>query len=52
MALPMNETFHQHIPVLLNEAISNLFTSKEGIYVDATFGRGSHTQSYPQSIKC
>jgi len=41
----MNEIFHQHIPVLLNEAIAGLITSRDGIYVDATFGRGSHTSA-------
>ncbi|MBX3709330.1 MAG: 16S rRNA (cytosine(1402)-N(4))-methyltransferase RsmH [Gammaproteobacteria bacterium] len=41
----MSEIFHQHIPVLLNEAVASLFTSSDGIYVDATFGRGSHSRS-------
>lgn len=41
----MNEILHQHIPVLLEEAVSNLFTNPNGIYVDATFGRGSHSQA-------
>lgn len=40
----MSEIFHQHIPVLLNEALEHLIVSSEGIYVDATFGRGSHSQ--------
>src|SRR5258708_1589746 len=44
-ACRMNDILHQHIPVLLNEAIANLLASPEGIYVDATFGRGSHTQA-------
>jgi 16S rRNA (cytosine1402-N4)-methyltransferase len=39
----MNDIFHEHIPVLLNETVTNLVTSPDGIYVDATFGRGSHT---------
>jgi 16S rRNA (cytosine1402-N4)-methyltransferase len=41
----MSETFQQHIPVLLKEAVENLITSKDGVYVDATFGRGSHSQA-------
>lgn len=41
-ACRMSEIFHQHIPVLLKETIDNLVTSPDGIYVDATFGRGSH----------
>lgn len=44
-ACRMSEISHQHIPVLLNEAIDNLLTSPDGIYVDATFGRGSHSQA-------
>lgn len=44
-ACRMNDTFDQHIPVLLNEAVTNLLTLSDGIYVDATFGRGSHTQT-------
>ncbi len=44
-ACRMNETFHQHIPVLLREAVENLVLSPHGIYIDATFGRGSHSQA-------
>jgi 16S rRNA (cytosine1402-N4)-methyltransferase len=44
-ACQMNELSHQHIPVLLNEVVDHLITSRDGIYVDATFGRGSHTQA-------
>jgi 16S rRNA (cytosine1402-N4)-methyltransferase len=41
--LRMSEAFNQHIPVLLVEAVDNLITDPNGIYVDATFGRGSHS---------
>jgi 16S rRNA (cytosine1402-N4)-methyltransferase len=44
-ACRMCEVFHQHIPVLLDAAVTNLFTSVEGVYVDATFGRGSHSEA-------
>lgn len=44
-ACRMSDITYQHIPVLLNEAVANLLTSRNGIYVDATFGRGSHTQA-------
>lgn len=43
-ACRMNEIL-QHIPVLLNEAIEQLIVSPHGIYIDATFGRGSHSQA-------
>jgi 16S rRNA (cytosine1402-N4)-methyltransferase len=41
----MNDIFDNHIPVLLDEAIAHLLNSVDGIYVDATFGRGSHSQA-------
>lgn len=44
-ACRMSEFFHQHIPVLLNEAVDNLVVSPDGIYIDATFGRGSHSKA-------
>ncbi len=44
-ALRMNEIFDQHIPVLLDEVIEHMITSPDGIYIDATFGRGSHSQA-------
>ena len=34
-----------HTPVLLNEVIEGLFIKPEGIYIDATFGRGGHSQA-------
>lgn len=44
-AVRMNDNINEHIPVLLTEAIDALITSPDGIYVDATFGRGSHSQA-------
>ena len=35
----------QHLPVLLNEAIEALNIQPDGIYVDATFGRGGHSRA-------
>lgn len=49
-ACRMNDIFNQHTPVLLHEAISHLITSSDGIYIDATFGRGSHSQAILQSL--
>jgi 16S rRNA (cytosine1402-N4)-methyltransferase len=34
-----------HVPVLLAEAIEQLNIQKDGIYVDATFGRGGHARA-------
>jgi 16S rRNA (cytosine1402-N4)-methyltransferase len=34
----------QHTTVLLNEAVDALLTRPDGIYVDATFGRGGHSR--------
>ncbi len=38
----MNKTYH--IPVLLKESIEGLNILPNGVYVDATFGGGSHTK--------
>ncbi|OGJ22523.1 MAG: 16S rRNA (cytosine(1402)-N(4))-methyltransferase [Candidatus Pacebacteria bacterium RIFCSPHIGHO2_01_FULL_46_10] len=35
---------HKHIPVLLNEAVDALAVKQGEWYIDATFGRGGHTQ--------
>lgn len=43
VACRMSDTYHEHIPVLLNEAVDHLITSEDGIYLDMTFGRGSHS---------
>jgi 16S rRNA (cytosine1402-N4)-methyltransferase len=34
----------EHVPVLLEEAVAALAIKSEGIYVDATFGRGGHSR--------
>ena len=33
-----------HYPVLLNDSIDGLNIDPDGIYVDATFGRGGHSK--------
>ena len=33
-----------HTTVLLNEAVDNLLTAPDGVYVDGTFGRGGHSR--------
>lgn len=38
----MNE--HEHVPVLLEETLQALAIKEDGIYVDATYGRGGHAQ--------
>lgn len=34
-----------HQPVLLNEAVEGLVTNPNGVYVDATFGSGGHSEA-------
>jgi len=36
---------YQHQPVLLEEAVSSLKIRGDGIYLDATFGRGGHSRA-------
>ena len=39
------ETDYSHQPVLLNEVLETLNVKPDGIYVDATFGRGGHSSA-------
>ncbi len=45
VACRMTNTVHQHQPVLLAEVITHLGIKPDGIYIDATFGRGGHAQA-------
>lgn len=45
VACRMEDIVNQHQPVLLTEVIANLEIKRDGIYVDATFGRGGHSQA-------
>lgn len=45
MALVRMQKEFSHNPVLLRETLAQLITNRDGIYVDATFGRGGHTQA-------
>lgn len=38
----MEDNLQLHTPVLLNEVIDHLAIKSDGIYIDATFGRGGH----------
>ncbi|MCX4187207.1 16S rRNA (cytosine(1402)-N(4))-methyltransferase RsmH [Methylophaga sp. OBS4] len=41
----MTESHSEHLPVLLNETLAALSINADGKYVDATFGRGGHSQA-------
>ena len=41
-----------HIPVLLNEVLEGMNIKEDGIYVDATFGRGGHSRKILERIAC
>ena len=45
-----DDNYKQHKPVLLKEAVSGLITEKNGVYVDATFGRGGHSKEILKRI--
>ena len=36
---------HAHVSVLLSEAVDALAIRADGLYVDATFGRGGHSRA-------
>lgn len=40
----MNDVMDKHQTVLLNEAVEALAIKPKGFYIDATFGRGGHSQ--------
>lgn len=41
----MTTSEHAHLPVMLDEVIEHLNIKKNGVYVDATFGRGGHAKA-------
>jgi 16S rRNA (cytosine1402-N4)-methyltransferase len=41
----VSNTEFQHLSVLLDESIQSLAIHPDGIYIDATFGRGGHSQA-------
>lgn len=43
-------TVHKHLPVLLVETMQALSISKDGVYVDATFGRGGHCRAILEAL--
>jgi 16S rRNA (cytosine1402-N4)-methyltransferase len=45
VARSMTKRDYEHTPVLLTEVMQYLLLNSSGIYVDATFGRGSHADA-------
>jgi 16S rRNA (cytosine1402-N4)-methyltransferase len=41
-----------HLPVLVNEVVEGLAPQKNGLYVDATFGRGGYSRAILESGDC
>ena len=50
MGTPPDDGSWQHTTVLLVEAVDALLTDCDGIYVDATFGRGGHSRRVLQAL--
>ena len=44
------KTDYSHQPVLLNEVLETLNIKSDGIYVDATFGRGGHSSAILEKL--
>ena len=40
----------EHVPVLVEDALAGLAPVADGLYVDATFGRGGHTARLLQAL--
>lgn len=45
VAVRMKESIDMHQPVLLTEVLTQLSIKPDGVYVDATFGRGGHAKA-------
>ncbi|HYA59642.1 MAG TPA: 16S rRNA (cytosine(1402)-N(4))-methyltransferase RsmH [Burkholderiaceae bacterium] len=45
-----NSESREHAPVLAEQAVAHLITDPQGIYVDATFGRGGHSRRILQCL--
>src|SRR5882672_11410548 len=50
MSAPSPGKLTAHQPVLLEEAVAALAIRADGIYVDATFGRGGHSRAILQRL--
>ena len=50
MAATLGKADLQHTTVLLVEAVDALLTDSDGIYVDATFGRGGHSRRLLEAL--
>lgn len=50
VAYKMEDIVNQHQPVLLEEVMTHLAVNPDGVYVDATFGRGGHAREILQQL--
>ncbi|KEP62688.1 UNVERIFIED_CONTAM: MraW methylase family protein [Hammondia hammondi] len=48
---PTSGSYHEHVPVMVNEVLQYLITSKDGVYVDCTAGGGGHAEAIWRAVE-
>ncbi|ESS31209.1 MraW methylase family protein [Toxoplasma gondii VEG] len=48
---PTSGSYHEHVPVMVNEVLQYLITSKDGLYIDCTAGGGGHAEAIWRAVE-